>query len=82
MKRRTFDLLMTLAGLLIAATLLVSGGLLTWAHNLVGNEVHTQLAAQKVFFPPAGSPAIKAPEFAAMRQYAGQQLTTGAQAEV
>jgi hypothetical protein len=82
MKRRTFDILMAFAGLLLAVTLLVSGGLLTWAHNFIGDEVHTQLAAQKVYFPPAGSPAIKAPEFAAMRQYAGQQLTTGAQAEV
>jgi hypothetical protein len=82
MKRRTFDILMAFAGLLLAVTLLVSGGLLTWAHSFIGNEVHTQLAAQKIYFPPAGSPAIKAPEFAAMRQYAGQQLTTGAQAEV
>jgi hypothetical protein len=81
-KRRTFDLLMVFAGLLLAVTLLVAGGLLTWAHNFVGNEVRTQLAAQKIYFPPANSPAIKAPEFAAMHQYAGQQLTTGAQAEV
>jgi hypothetical protein len=43
--------------------------------------VHTQLAAQKIYFPPAGSPAIAGPEFTQMRQYAGQQLTTGAQAE-
>src|ERR1019366_1963657 len=32
--------------------------------------------------PANNSPAIKAPEFAAMHQYAGQQMTTGAQAEV
>jgi len=82
MKRRTFDILMAFAGLLLAVTLAVSGGLLTWAHNFIGNEVHNQLAAQKIYFPAAGSPAIKAPEFAAMHQYAGQQLTTGAQAEV
>ena len=82
MKRRTFDLLVAMGGLFLAVTLIVSGSLLTWAHDFIGNEVHTQLAAQKVFFPPAGSPAIKAPEFAAMRQYAGQQMTTGAQAEV
>jgi hypothetical protein len=81
MKRRTFDLLVAMGGLFLAVTLVVSGALLTWAHDFVGNEVHTQLAAQKIFFPPAGSPAIKAPEFAAMRQYAGQQLTTGPQAE-
>ena len=82
MKRRTFDVLVATGGLFLALTLIVSGGLLTWAHNFIGNEVHTQLAAQQIFFPPAGSPAIKAPEFAAMRQYAGQQMTTGAQAEV
>ena len=44
--------------------------------------MHTQLAAQQIYFPASNSPAIKAPEFAAMHQYAGQQLTTGAQAEV
>jgi hypothetical protein len=82
MRRRTFDLLMGIAGLFLAVTLLVSGGLLTWAHTFIGNEVHTQLAAQQIYFPANNSPAIKAPEFAAMHQYAGQQLTTGAQAEV
>jgi hypothetical protein len=82
MRRRTFDLLMAAAGLFLAVTLIAAGGLLTWAHTFIGNEVHTQLAAEKVYFPANNSPAIKAPEFAAMHQYAGQQLTTGAQAEV
>ena len=81
MKRRTFDILVAVGGLFLAVMLIVAGGLLTWAHNFIDNEVHTQLAAQKIYFPPAGSAAIAAPEFAAMRQYAGQQLTTGAQAE-
>jgi hypothetical protein len=78
MKRRTFDILAAVTGLFLA----VAGGLALWGHNFIGNEVHTQLAAQQIFFPPNNSPAIKAPEFAAMHQYAGQQLTTGAQAEV
>ena len=82
MKRRTFDILIATAGLFLAVTLIVAGGLLTWAHSFIGNEVHTQLAAQQIYFPANNSPAIKAPEFAAMHQYAGQQLTTGAQAEV
>jgi hypothetical protein len=81
MKRRTFDILVAIAGLFLAVTLVASGVLLTWAHTFIGNEVRTQLAAQKIYFPPRDSPAIKAPEFAAMRQYAGQQLTTGPQAE-
>jgi hypothetical protein len=80
MKRRSFDVVVSFVGLGLAALLIVAGGLLTWAHNFVTDEVHTQLSAQKVFFPPKGSPAIAGPEFAQMRQYAGQQLTTGAQA--
>jgi hypothetical protein len=48
----------------------------------VTSEVHTQLAAQQIYFPASNSPAVKAPEFAAMRQYGGQLMTTGAQAEV
>ena len=82
MKRRTFDLLMAVAGLFLAVTLAVAGALALWGHNFIGNEVHTQLAAQQIFFPAANSPAVAKPEFQAMRQYGGQQLTTGAQAEV
>src|SRR6202020_2874258 len=82
MRRRTFDALAVGAALVIAAILLVAGGLLTWGNSFVNNEVHSQLAAQKIVFPAGNSPAIKAPEFAAMHQYAGQLMTNGAQAEV
>ena len=82
MRRRAFDALAVTAGLLIAGLLLVAGGLLTWGHNFVTNEVRTQLAAQKIVFPPANSPAVKGAEFAPMRQYGGQLMTTGAQAQV
>ena len=82
MKRKTFDILIATAGLFLAVTLIVAGVLLTWSHNFIGNEVHTQLGAQQIYFPPANSKAVAAPQFAAMRQYGGQQLTTGAQAEV
>jgi hypothetical protein len=82
MKRSNLDRLISWVGLTLAAVLVVAGSLLTWAHNFVDNEVHTQLAAQQIYFPAKGSAAIAAPEFAAVRQYAGQQLTTGPQAEV
>jgi hypothetical protein len=84
MRRRTFDALATTAGLVIAAILLVAGGLLLWGHNFVSDQVHTQLAAQKIYFPPAGSAPIKAlpaTDATAMTAYAGQQMTTGAQAQ-
>jgi hypothetical protein len=82
MRRKTFDILLAVAGLFLAVTLLAAGGMLTWAHTFIGNEVSTQLSAQQIFFPAANSPAVAAPQFAAMRQYGGKQLTTGAQAEV
>jgi hypothetical protein len=81
MNRRTFDTLVSATALLLAGMLVVGGALLTWAHNFVGDQVHTQLAAQQIYFPPKGSDAIAGPEFKEMQQYAGQQLTTGAQAQ-
>jgi hypothetical protein len=82
MRRKTFDALATTVGLVLAVILLAAGGLMLWGSSFVNSQVHNQLAAQKIVFPANGSPAIKAPEFAAMHQYAGQLMTTGAQAEV
>jgi hypothetical protein len=59
-------------------------GFLYWSNSFVTGMVHDQLAAQQIFFPAAGSAALKAlpaADAAAMNQYAGQQLTTGPQAE-
>ncbi|MDT4906544.1 MAG: hypothetical protein QOH52_4560 [Pseudonocardiales bacterium] len=81
MKRSSLDRIVSWVGLSLAAVLVVAGSLLTWAHSFVSNEVKTQLSAQQIYFPPKGSPATAGSEFAAMRQYAGQQLTTGAQAQ-
>jgi hypothetical protein len=81
MQRKALDKIVSWVGFSLAAILVVAASLLTWAHNFVTHEVHTQLAAQQIYFPPKGSPATAGPEFAQMRQYAGQQLTTGAQAE-
>jgi hypothetical protein len=64
----------------LAALLLIAGSVLTWAHNFVGDDVHSQFAAQRATFSPANSDAVKGREFAAMRQYGGQQLLTRKQA--
>ena len=84
MRRRTFDLITSSVGVLLAVLLLVAGGLLIWAYTFVNNQVTTQLTEQQIVFPAANSAAIKAlppADAAAMTQYAGQQMTTGAQAE-
>jgi hypothetical protein len=85
MRRRTFDALASVTGLVLAAVLLVAGGLLLWGHNFVDNQVSTQLTAQKIVFPATSNPEFKAlppADAAAMGAYAGQMMTTGAQAQV
>ena len=84
MRRRTFDAVATIAGLVLAIVLGIGGGLLLWGHSVVSTDVHNQLAAQKIVFPAASSPEIKAlpaADATAMKQYSGQLMTTGAQAE-
>ena len=81
MRRRTFDALMTVAGLVLAVVLTVAGGLLFWAHSFVADQVTTQLSSQQIFFPDKGSDALNDPAVKPyLSQYAGQQLTTGPQA--
>ena len=84
MRRRTFDVLASSAGLLLAVVLAVAGALLIWAYSFVNSQVSSELSAQKIVFPAAGSAAIKElppADAAAMSQYAGQLMTTGAQAQ-
>ena len=54
------------------------------ASSFASGQVHDNLAAQQITFPAAGSPALTAlpaADAAAMTVYAGQQMTTGSQAE-
>lgn len=80
MRRKTFDALLTTAGLVVAALLLIAGGLLTWGSSFIETQVHDQLAAQKIFFPPAGSQGLPADKFPGLQQYGGQQVVDGEQA--
>jgi hypothetical protein len=82
MRRRTFDILVSTTGMMLTIVLLVAGGLLYWGYSFANSNVHDQLAAQKIYFPPKGSPALAPPEIGRhLNQYAGQQLTNGAQAQ-
>lgn len=89
MKRRTFDGLLTLVGVGITVFLVVAGSLGLWAYNFANSNVHNQLVQQGIVFPPAAAFTHAAPGtevtpsmIPSVSQYAGQQLTTGKQAEV
>ena len=78
--RSALDKLISGAGFLMVAVLLVAGGLLTWAHVFIDNEVHDQLAQQNITMPAKADLETKA-QHDALDQYAGQPLTTGPQAK-
>src|SRR5919198_1912919 len=84
MRRRTFDWLMSTGGVVVTVFLVVAGILLFAGYKFADNNVHTQLAAQKIFFPPANSEAITslpATDRPFVEKYAGEQLVSGAQAQ-
>jgi len=82
MRRKTFDALLTTSGLVLAIILAVGGGMMLWAHTFVANEVHDQLAAQKIYFPEAGTESLNDPAVKPyLTKYAGQQLVNGDQAK-
>jgi hypothetical protein len=82
MRRRTFDALLAIGGLVLSALLVIAGSLLVWAHSFVAHEVKTQLAQQQIVFPAAGSKGLDDPAIKPyLTKYAGQQLLTGPEAQ-
>lgn len=81
MRRKSFDAIASATGLVVAAVLLTASGLLFWANSFIDDNVRTQLTAQKIFMPKAGSEQLNDPLVKPyLSKYAGQQVTDGAQA--
>lgn len=78
--RSALDKLISWTGLALAVVLLVAGGLLTWANGFIGDQVHDQLAQQHITMPAKDALETDA-QHRALDRYAGQDLTTGAQAK-
>ena len=75
MKRRTFDKLVSLVGLGLAALLLIFAGLLNFGAAFANDSVQTQLANQNIAFPEeSGLPSETADQ---LKKWAGKQVTTG-----
>ncbi len=88
MKRKTFDSILTIVGAGLTIFFIVAGSLGLWAYSFANSNVHNQLAQQQITFPPASAFAhataggeITPDMIPVVSQYAGQQLTTGKQAE-
>jgi ABC-type multidrug transport system fused ATPase/permease subunit len=82
MKRSALDRLVSWIGLALAAVLLLAGGLLAFASSFVSGQVADQLSAQKITMPvEAAFKSLPQADQDALRPFAGQPLTTGAQAK-
>ena len=81
MKRRTLDILFSSGGLVLAGLLLVLGFVLTSNANFANTYVHDQLSAQHITFKTVDTLTDEEKKSACLVRYAGQQLTTGKQAE-
>jgi uncharacterized membrane protein len=79
MKRRTLDLIFATGGVFVALLIVVLGMVLQNQANFAKDNVHDQLAQQKIAFTPAQF--LKSDENnPCLKQYAGKPLVTGRQA--
>jgi hypothetical protein len=88
MQRKMFDMLVSVGGLVMVVVLVVAGSLLLWGYSFANSNVHNQLAQQDIVFPTRAEFAqakagteITPGMLPYLLKYAGQPLTTGAQAE-
>jgi hypothetical protein len=81
MQRRTLDILFSTGGLVLAGLLLVAGIVLASNANFANTYVADQLGAQNISFKAADQLTDEEKQLPCLTEYAGQELTTGKQAE-
>ena len=81
MKRRTLDVLFSSGGLALAGLLLVLGLVMTSNASFAKGYVKDQLSQQHITFKTADTLTPEEAQSTCLVQYAGQDLTTGKQAE-
>jgi len=80
--RSAFDKLISWTGLVLAVVLIAAGGLLTFAHGFIGDQVHDQLSMQGITMPEGDAIAdLPEADRNALEEYAGSPLDTGPEAK-
>lgn len=80
-ERRAVDKVFILLGVMATIALLAASALGFWGYKFATTQVHNELSAQKVYFPPKGSPALDPKEFPDLQKYAGQLVDNGPKAK-
>ncbi len=79
--RKTIDRVFILLGMVATLVLIVGGALAWYGYNFATTSVKTELAEQKIYFPPKGSASLDPAEFPTLQKYAGQLVDTGPEAK-
>ena len=80
--RPALDRLVSLFGAVVVVVLLAAGAGLEYASSFIGGQVHSQLADQGITMPTAEAfGKLPAADQTALKPFAGQPMTTGAQAK-
>ncbi|MGZ4131662.1 MAG: hypothetical protein ACXVWF_01330 [Actinomycetota bacterium] len=77
--RSAWDRIVSAAAVVVAVVFILAGAAAVYGGNFARNNVRDRLAPEQVFFAPYSQ--MSAEEQATLGQYAGQQVTTGPQAE-
>lgn len=80
-ERKAIDKVFILLGVVATVALLFAGALGWYGYRFATNQVRTELAAQKIYFPAKGSPALDPQEYPGLQQYAGQLVDDGPKAK-
>jgi hypothetical protein len=83
MKRRTFDGIVTLVGVVLSIFLFVAAGLLNWGYTFTDSQVKSQLSAQQINLPAdTGNPNADATTVAFFKANGNKIMSTGKQAQM
>lgn len=80
-ERKAIDKVFILLGVM-ATVALLGASVLGWVgYHFATTTVRSELSAQKVYFPPKGSPGLDPAQFPDLQQYAGQLVDNGPKAK-
>jgi hypothetical protein len=79
--RKVVDQVLVFLGIVVLGAFIVVGCFAWYGYTFATGQVHDELAAQKIYFPQAGSPGFDAAEYPTLQQYAGQLVDNGPKAK-
>lgn len=80
-ERKAIDKVFISLGIMATIVLFGASMLAYYGYNFATNQVRTELSAQKIYFPPKGSPSFSPSEFPDIQKYAGQLVDNGPKAK-